>query len=88
MLNNRKIIPVAMSAFIMTAFSAAAISATNTLFSSPSEAPKIGYILAYADKTETDEDSPHGSHGAHESHDDMKSDKKGHKHSGISGYRS
>lgn len=74
-----------MSAFIMAAFSAAAISASNTLLSSPSEAPKIGYILAYADKTEVDEDSPHGSHDAHESHEDIKSDKKGHKHSGMSG---
>lgn len=73
-----------MSAFIMTAFSAAAISATNTLLSNPSEAPKIGYMLAYADKTEVD-DSPHGSHGTHESHEDMKSDKKGHKHFGMSG---
>ncbi len=85
MLNKRKVIPVAISALIMTTFNATAISATNTLESSPSQSPKIDYILAYTNKTEVKEDSPHGSHGKHESHEDMKSDKKQHKHSKMSG---
>lgn len=84
MLNKKIIIPSAISTFILTAFSTTVISATDTLLSSPSETPKIGYMFAYADKTKADEDSPHGSHGSHESHEDMKCDKKGHKHSGMS----
>ena len=66
MINKRKIIPVAISAFILIAFSATAFSATDTLQSSPSQPPKIGYMLAYVDKTEANEDSPHGSHDSHE----------------------
>lgn len=84
MFNKRKMIPVAISALIMTTFSTAAISATNTLLSGPQIAKTV-HMLAYADKTEADGDSPHGSHGGYEGHEDMKSDKKGHKHSGMSG---
>lgn len=84
MLIKRKMIPVVISALTMSVFSATAISATNTLLSGPQQAEKTVFMLAYADKTEANGDSPHGSHGA-EGHEGMKSDKKGHKHSKMSG---
>ncbi|GJL73203.1 MAG: hypothetical protein NMNS01_24020 [Nitrosomonas sp.] len=84
MLIKRKMIPVVISALSMTVFSTAAISATNTLLSGPHQAAKTDSMLAYADKTEAVEDSPHGSHGSQESHEDAKSDKKRHKHPKMS----
>lgn len=85
MLIKRKMIPVVIiSALSLTVYSATAISAPNTLLSGPQQAAKTDSMLAYADKTEAAEDSPHGSHGAQEGHEDMKSDKKGHKHSKMS----
>lgn len=84
MLNKRKMIPVVISALTMIAFSATAISAMNTLSPSAQQTAKTVDMLAYADKTETVEDSPHGSHGAHESHQDMKADKKRRAHPGMS----
>jgi hypothetical protein len=68
----------------MISFSATAISAVNTLSPSAQQTAKTVDMLAYADKTETADDSPHGSHGAHESHEDMKADKKRRAHPGMS----
>ena len=84
MRNMRKMTPVVMSTLTITIFSGAAVSATNTFISGPQQATNTVLMLAYADKTESVEDSPHGSHGAHENEEIMKSDKKRHPHSKMS----